>query len=78
MFQGTRKNASATVTKVGEQWIVAVPVVVTPDRAYQPRSFKEEWVIPPDSKALAVSEYYGLLEQNKLLRNTPPQTPRPN
>lgn len=78
MYQGTRKNASATATKVGDQWIVAVPVVVTPDSAYQPKSFKEEWVIPPDSKALAVSEYYGLLEQNKLLQNTPPQTPRPN
>ena len=58
--------------------IVAVPVVTVPEGGYPPKSFKEEWTLPPDSKALAVSEYFGLLEQNRLLQNTPPQTPRPN
>lgn len=75
---GTKKRVSATATKVGEAWIVAVPVVTVQAGGYQSKIFKEEWTLPPDSKALAVSEYYGLLEQNRLLQNTPPQTPRPN
>lgn len=75
---GSKKHVSATATKVGEQWIVAVPVVTMPEGGYPPKSFKEEWTLPPDSKALSVSEYFGLLEQNRLLQSTPPQTPRPN
>lgn len=75
---GSKKRVFATATKVGEQWIVAVPVVTVPEGSYPPKSFKEEWTLPPDSKALTVSEYFGLLEQNRLLQNTPPQTQRPN
>ncbi len=75
---GTKKRVSATATKVGDQWIVAVPVVPVPEGGYQSKTYRQEWTLPPDSKALTVSEYFGLLEKGNLLQNSAPQPPRPN
>jgi hypothetical protein len=73
---GTTSPASATVTKIGGDWIVAVPVISTPNDRINITSFAEEWATPPDSKPLDVSEYFALLEKNGLVKNTP-KAPKP-
>ena len=68
---GVTTPASATVTKIGGDWIVAVPVIATPNDRINITAFAEEWATPPDSKSLDVSEYFALLEKSGLLKNTP-------
>lgn len=67
---------SATARKIGDQWIVAVPV--TGEAVYGPAgrqggaiAYQERWPIPPDSPPLAVSDYFRLLEAAQILFNTP-------
>lgn len=73
---GTQVHASATATQIGDQWIVAVPVRVVPNTRIDHTSVTEEWTHPPGSAPLGVSEYFGLLEKNSLIKNTP-KTPQP-
>lgn len=68
---GNKTNVSATATKIGGEWIVAVPVVITGNDYSNPTAYKQEWTVPPDSKPLTVSEYFGLLEKNSLIPNQP-------
>lgn len=73
-YVGDTKTVSAKAEKIGDAWIVAMPVVATLERGSNGAfgSLKEEWNVPPDSKPLAVSEYFTLLEKAGLLQNSPP------
>lgn len=73
---GSKTHVSASVTKIGEDWIVAVPVIATPNDRFKPTGFTEEWIVPPGATPLGVSEYFGLLEKNSLIKNTP-KAPKP-
>lgn len=59
---------SATVTRVGKEWIVAVPVSVSGGLS---GTVAETWAVPPQSKAITVAEYFTKVEQANLLKNMP-------
>lgn len=64
--EGTR--LSATVTKVGKEWIVAVPVSISGGLS---GGYAEQWAVPPGSKPLTVGQYFTRVEQAQLLKNMP-------
>lgn len=64
--EGTR--LSATVTKVGKEWIVAVPVSVSGGLT---GGYGEQWAVPPGSKPLTVAQYFTRVEKAQLLKNMP-------
>lgn len=68
---GTQVRASASATKIGDQWIVAVPVSVKPNTRIDHTSVTEEWTVPPGAKPITVAEYFCLLENRGLTNNTP-------
>lgn len=70
-YSGNTTNASATATKIGNEWIVAVPVTITYDPGYPAKNYTEEWVVPPGSSSLTVSEYFAKAEKAQLVQNAP-------
>ena len=70
-YQGQTVNASATATKIGNEWIIAVPVAITYDSGYPAKNYTEEWSVPPGSQPLAVSEYFAKAEKANLVQNAP-------
>ena len=68
-YSGDRVKLSAIATKIGDEWIVAVPVEIVPDPHPQ-KSYTETWIVPPDAAPLSVGEYFTRVEKNNLLKNT--------
>jgi len=69
-YSGNRNSLSASVTKIGDKWIVAVPVEVIPDQ-YPSKEYSESWVSPPGSTPITIAEYFSRIEKNSLIQKTP-------
>lgn len=66
----------AQLEKIGEQWIIKVPVLGT--GMYGPNGnggvlagYQESWVLPPDARPITISSYFKLLEDSGALSQTP-------
>jgi hypothetical protein len=68
---GSKMHVSASATKIGGDWIVAVPVIIAPNDRYKPTAYTQSWTVPPDAAPISVSAYFTLLEKNSLIPNQP-------
>lgn len=71
-----RNRPQAEAEKLGEEWIIKVPVIVegifgADGEGGMRTGEKEGWVLPPGAKAIAVSQYFSMLEDSGSLRALP-------
>lgn len=67
---GSKTKVSATVQKIGNDWIVAVPVEVK--YSYADQSTTQQWIVPPGAAPITISDYFARVEKAQLIRNTGP------
>ena len=75
-----RDGNKAESEKIGEEWIIKVPVIVegifgVDGKGGIRTGEKEGWVMPPGATPIAVSQYFSKLENSGTLRALPTTAP---